>query len=164
MSGGQCVPGASDLFGPAAGYSIWCAPRREEMGLGSSWEEKKSGMKRCFREWQCARAIVDGDEESASSPSFLAVSERQNNTVLLFAAGKRRQGAGANLRVVFRRSSSLGVAGEDCSTLCRVLSPSAAFSSEPGQLQPDEQLDERAPLFVATGSVCQKAGWRLSTG
>ena len=41
-----------------------------------------------FRDWQCARAIVEGNEESASSPAFLAVSERQNHTMLLFASGK----------------------------------------------------------------------------
>ena len=35
--------------------------------------------------------------------------------------------------------------------------PSVALNSEPGQQQPQEELDERAPLFVAIGSVCQKA-------
>ena len=38
------------------------------------------------------------------------------------------------------------------------------LNSEPGQLQPHEELDKRAPLFVAIGSVCHKAGWRLSIG
>ena len=32
--------------------------------------------------------IIEGDEESASSPAFVVVSERRNNTVLLFAAGR----------------------------------------------------------------------------
>ena len=47
-----------------------------ELGLGNGGEEQQENR---FRDWQCARAIVEGDEESASSPAFLAVSERQNN-------------------------------------------------------------------------------------
>ena len=50
--------------------------RREE------WQENR------FRDWQCARAVMEGNEESASAPASVVVSERRNNTVLLFAAGR----------------------------------------------------------------------------
>ena len=107
--------GASDLFGPSAGRSVGAHHGGGSWALALAGGEERQENR--FRDWHCARAIVEGDEESASSAAFLVISERQNNTVLLFAAGRDGQGAGANLHVVSRRSPSLGVAGEDCSTL-----------------------------------------------
>ena len=49
-----------------------------ELGLGNSWRREERQENR-FRDRQCARKIVEGNEESASSPAFLAISERQKH-------------------------------------------------------------------------------------
>ena len=150
--------GASDLFGPSPLDTVLVRPTAEEMGLGIGGRRRRVARKQTQRLAVRTRKIVMGDEESATSPAFPAVSERQDNTVFLFAAGKRQQGA--SLRVMPGRSSSLDAASETVPLFVVCFSRQLLSTREPSQ--PHEELDQRAPLFVATGSVCQKAGWLLS--
>ena len=53
--------------------------------MGGEEEERQENR---FRDWQCARAVMEGNEESAPSPASVVVSERRSSTVLLFAAGR----------------------------------------------------------------------------
>ena len=103
------------LIWPLRLTQCWCTPRRGSWALAIAGGEEERQENRS-RDWQCARAVMSKATRRARLLRRLWPSASdERNTVLLFAAGQRRQGADANLRVVSRRSPSLGVAGEDCS-------------------------------------------------
>ena len=140
----------------------WCASRRGSWAValaGGEWQENT------FNDWQCAREIVEGVEESASSPAFLAVSERQSNTVWpLQRAETARRGAPVCVSclddhhpwVLLVKTVALFV-------VC--IFPSVALNSEPGQQQPHEELDEHASLLLRLEASAKRlAGGSPSAG
>ena len=116
-------PGASDLFGSALLDTVLVRTTAGSWAVamaGGGEEEEQEN--RSSETWQCARAIVEGDE---GERVFAGVSGRQRATKqhrVTFCSGQRRQThlecwcqSACRVRMS-RRSLSLGVAGEDCST------------------------------------------------
>ena len=141
----------------SAGHSVGA----HQLGLGKVGREE---------EWQ-----GNSDSETGSAHAQSSRATRRARLLRRFwtsASDKttpccslqRTEDGGANLRVVFRRSPSLLV--KTVPLFVRVLFPSFALSSEPRPTAAATRGAGRAcaSLFVAAGSVCQKAGWRLLIG
>ena len=152
-------PGASDLFGPSAGHSVGAHHGGGAVPLAMAGTRRRVARKQIQRLAMCPRATVEGDEECASSPVFLAVSERQKHhcVALLQRAREGKVRAPICVSCLDDRHPWVLLVNT-VATLCRVLFPSVALNSEPGQQHPHEELVERAPLFAVTGCVCSE-GW-----
>ena len=158
-------PGENDLFGLRRLTQCWCAPRRGELGIGNGWKRRRATRKQVQRLAVRTRNRGGRSRRARLRQRFWPSASDKTTTVLLFAAGRETARCGAPVCVscLDRSSFALLVETVPFFVVCfshRLLSTRSPASSSHTR----GARRARAPLFVATGSVCKKVSWRLSIG